>query len=90
MPFRSDLDPFQFAIELRRLAQFESPAKQAVAFARGRAHGFRIKTLAGMAGRSQSHVRRMLRLLALPFREWIAVSRGAPYGPLLSRLSKAA
>jgi hypothetical protein len=39
-----------------------------------------------MASRSESYVRRMLRLLALSQDDAIAVAAGAPYTPFLARL----
>jgi hypothetical protein len=59
---------------------------QGMAFAQGRSYGLKISTLAGMAHRSESHVRRMLMLLTLSQLDMAAVAGGAPYTPILARL----
>ena len=86
MNLRVAPDLFQFAVDLRQVVEKENPIKQGIMFALGRSNGLRIKTLAGMAKCSESHVHRMLLLLKLPNIYVIAVAEGAPYTPILQRL----
>src|SRR3974390_813027 len=79
-------DLFLFAAGLRRIVQSSDPITQGMAFALGRSYGLKVSTLAGMSCRSESHVRRMLRLLTLARDDMTAVEEGAPYTPLLARL----
>ncbi len=59
-------DLYPFAVNLRQFCENENPINQGIMFEFGRRAGLRIETLAGMAHRSQSHVRQMLLLLKLP------------------------
>jgi hypothetical protein len=81
-------DLFLFAVDLRRIVQSSNPITQGIAFAQGRTYGLKISTLAGMAHRSESHVRRMLILLTLARDEMTAIEEGAPYTPILERLRR--
>ena len=56
---------------------------QGKAFELGRTYGLRVRTMAGMANCSQSHVRRMLLLLRLSGDDAAAIENGAPYTPYL-------
>jgi hypothetical protein len=86
MKFQVPPDLYQFAVNLRRVVENENPIKQGITFAIGRINGLKIRTLAGMAKCSESHVRRMLLLLKLPGLYAIAVAEGAPYTPLIRAL----
>jgi hypothetical protein len=79
-------DLFLFAQSLRQSVKHDNPIKRAQSFAVGRSYGLKIKTLAGMADCSETHVRRMLHLLELPTDDVIAISDGAPYTPLIRAL----
>ena len=89
MNFQISPDLFEFAANLRRVVENDTPVKQGLMFALGRRYGLTVKTLAGMGKRSESHVRRMLRLLELPNEDVIAISAGASYSPRLSRARSA-
>lgn len=78
-------DLFLFAQYLRQSIKEDNPINQAQAFALGRSYGLRVKTLAGMAECSESHVKRML-LLKLPTPYAIAVAEGASCSPLIRSL----
>jgi hypothetical protein len=77
---------FLFAQSLRQSVKNDNPIVRGPAFARGLSYGLRVKTLAGMAACSETHVRRMLHLLELPTQDVIAISEGAPYTPLIRPL----
>jgi hypothetical protein len=79
-------DLFLFAQSLRQSVKNDNPINRAQAFALGRGYGLSVKTLAGMADCSESHVRQMLLLLKLPTQHAIAVVQGAPYSPLIQCL----
>ncbi len=78
-------DLFLFAQSLRQSVKNDNPMVRALAFARGLGYGLRVKTLAGMAACSETHVHRMLLLLELPTQDIMAILEGAPYTPLLAR-----
>jgi hypothetical protein len=78
-----------FAVNLRQVVENDTPIRQGLMFALGRRYGLTVKTLAGMAKCSESHLRRMLRLLELPNEDVIAISAGASYSPRLSHARSA-
>jgi hypothetical protein len=73
MNFQVPPDLYVFAVNLRQVVENDTPIRQGLMFALGRRYGLTVKTLAGMAKCSQSHVRRMLRLLELPNEDFPAV-----------------
>ena len=79
-------DLFLFAQSLRQSVKNDNPINRARAFALGRSYGLRVKTLAGMADCSESHVWQMLLLLKLPASIAIGVVAGVPYTPLIRAL----
>ena len=78
-------DLFLFAQSLRQSVKIDNPIRRAQSFALGLRYGLKVKTLAGMAACSETHVRRMLHLLELPAQDVIAISEGAPYTRFLAR-----
>jgi AraC-like DNA-binding protein len=72
MPINPVPDLFLYAARLRRIVESAEPRTQATALALGRSYGLKIKTLAGMAGCSESTVSRRLQLVGTHRQDRIA------------------
>jgi hypothetical protein len=79
MNFRLPPDLYEFAVNLRQVVENDNAINQGLMFALGRSNRLKVRTLAGMAKCSQSHVRRMLLVANLPDRFASAIAEGAPY-----------
>ena len=81
-------DLFSVAEQLRTVFRGTNTIAKAKALARGKRDGLSNRTLAGMVGHEESHVRNLLRLLELPIADQRQIEEGKPYRPYLAALTR--